>query len=76
MDGDPAIEPELDNFSLVLPLPYRVAIVLVLGMSIYFVASEVLLTNLRRLGLGLESTLPFASQNCIHPEDRCAGHHN
>ena len=32
MDGDPAVEPELDAFSLVLPLPYRVAIVFVAGM--------------------------------------------
>ena len=32
MDGDPAVEPEVDSFSLVLPLPYRVAIIIVLGM--------------------------------------------
>lgn len=32
MDGDPAIEPELDTFSLILPLPYRIAVILVLGM--------------------------------------------
>lgn len=31
MDGDPAVEPELDSFSLTLPLPYRVALVTVLG---------------------------------------------
>ena len=31
MDGDPAVEPELDAFSLYLPLPYRVAFILVLG---------------------------------------------
>ncbi|KAI9739559.1 MAG: protein-ER retention protein [Cirrosporium novae-zelandiae] len=34
MDGDPAVEPELDSFSVVLPLPYRVALILVLGLSI------------------------------------------
>lgn len=34
MDGDPAVEPELDSFSSVLPLPYRVALIIVLGMSI------------------------------------------
>ena len=33
MDGDPAVEPELDTFSLILPLPYRVAVILVLGMA-------------------------------------------
>lgn len=32
MDGDPAVEPEVDSFSLVLPLPYRVAIIIVLGV--------------------------------------------
>jgi hypothetical protein len=32
MDGDPAVEPELDSFSLTLPLPYRVALIIVLGM--------------------------------------------
>ena len=31
MDGDPAVEPELDTFSLSFPLPYRIAFVLVLG---------------------------------------------
>lgn len=31
MDGDPAVEPELDSFSLTLPLPYRVAFIIVLG---------------------------------------------
>lgn len=33
MDGDPAVEPELDSFSLLLPLPYRVALIIVLGNS-------------------------------------------
>ncbi|KAH7418608.1 protein-ER retention protein-like protein [Cadophora sp. MPI-SDFR-AT-0126] len=32
MDGDPAVEPELDSFSLTLPLPYRVALIVVLGV--------------------------------------------
>lgn len=31
MDGDPAVEPELDSFSRTLPLPYRVALIVVLG---------------------------------------------
>lgn len=31
MDGDPAVETQLDGFSLVLPLPYRVALIIVLG---------------------------------------------
>ena len=33
MDGDPSVEPELDSFSLYLPLPYRVALIIVLGMT-------------------------------------------
>lgn len=32
MDGDPAVEPELDTFSLVLPLPYRIAVIFIAGM--------------------------------------------
>ncbi|KAJ9668723.1 protein-ER retention protein [Coniosporium apollinis] len=33
MDGDPAVDPERpDGFTLVLPLPYRVALVVVLGV--------------------------------------------
>lgn len=31
MDGDPAVESELDTFSLLLPLPYRIALIFVLG---------------------------------------------
>jgi hypothetical protein len=31
MDGDPAVEPELDSFSLTFPLPYRVGFIIVLG---------------------------------------------
>ncbi len=34
MDGDPAVEPELDSFSLTLPLPYRVALTIVLGIHL------------------------------------------
>jgi hypothetical protein len=34
MDGDPSVEPELDSFSLFLPLPYRVALIIVLGRLI------------------------------------------
>jgi hypothetical protein len=33
MDGDPSVEPELDSFSRTLPLPYRVALLVVLGIS-------------------------------------------
>ena len=32
MDGDPAVEDQLDSFSLTLPLPYRIALLVVLGM--------------------------------------------
>jgi len=35
MDGDPRVEPELDSFSLTLPLPYRAALVIVLGMPLF-----------------------------------------
>ena len=32
MDANPAVEPELDTVSLILPLPYRIAVIFVLGM--------------------------------------------
>ncbi|KAH7062356.1 EXS family-domain-containing protein [Macrophomina phaseolina] len=32
MDGDPHVEPELDSFTRWLPLPYRVAIIIVMGV--------------------------------------------
>lgn len=35
MDGDPAVEPQLDSFSLTFPLPYRVAFIVVLGKEIW-----------------------------------------
>jgi hypothetical protein len=34
MDGDPTVEPSLDSFSLFLPLPFRVAVIIVLGTSL------------------------------------------
>lgn len=37
MDGDSAVESQLDGFSLVLPLPYRVALIIVLGTPIFHV---------------------------------------
>ena len=40
MDGDPAAESELDTFSLLLPLPYRVAIILVLGTGVAHLESS------------------------------------
>ena len=33
MDLDPSVEPELDAFSLFLPLPFRVALIIVLGKT-------------------------------------------
>lgn len=31
MDGDPAVESQLDSFSLTFPLPYRVGFIVTLG---------------------------------------------
>lgn len=31
MDGDPAVDPGLDSFSLAFPLPYRVGFIATLG---------------------------------------------
>ena len=32
MEADPAVEPALDTVSLLLPLPYRISVIFVLGM--------------------------------------------
>lgn len=42
MEADPAVEPELDTVSLILPLPYRIAVIFVLGMrhcNLYFLCA-------------------------------------
>lgn len=31
MNGDPAVDPVIDGFSRILPLPYRVSLIIVLG---------------------------------------------
>jgi len=43
MNADPAVEPELDSFSLTLPLPYRVGLIIVLG--IYYLPSVILVAD-------------------------------
>lgn len=42
MDGDPAVEPQLDSFSLTFPLPYRVAFIVVLGESAHLLTGLIL----------------------------------
>lgn len=63
MDGDPAVEPELDTFSLTFPLPYRIAFVLVLGtVDVLDLCSSANLMD-RRLGVGSQLALPINTQN-------------
>lgn len=45
MDGDPAVEPQLDSFSLTFPLPYRVAFIVVAGECCSY--KEILLSKKR-----------------------------
>jgi len=52
MDGDPTVEPQLDSFSLFLPLPFRVAVIIVLGMSFYDYLSTYTLISAQASGLG------------------------
>lgn len=64
MDGDPTVEPELDAFSRVLPLPYRVAIILVCGR----IRSRpglhvVVLTLSRNMGMGTQPALLVLGQD-------------
>lgn len=52
MDGDPRVESELDSFSRVLPLPYRVAIILVCGISTSMSGYDSVLTSIQEYGHG------------------------
>jgi hypothetical protein len=65
MDGDPAVEPQLDGFSRILPLPYRVALIIVLGTStVHPISSPLhLLTHHRHLGMGPQPPLPLPHKN-------------
>ena len=69
MDGDPAVKPELDTFSLSFPLPYRIAFVLVLGtVNDLAICHHANLMD-RRLGVGPQPTLPFNTQDrTLEPE--------
>lgn len=40
MDFNPGEEPQLDAFSLTLPLPYRVAIIVVFGKATCFMEGD------------------------------------
>ena len=40
MEQDPAVESGLDTFSLILPLPYRIAVIFVLGMRPLYLQSQ------------------------------------
>lgn len=62
MDGDPAVEPELDSFSLTLPLPYRVALIIVLGMAS---CDEMLLERDRNQLLMCGQEYGLGAQICI-----------
>jgi len=65
MDGDVAVEPEVDSFSLILPLPYRVAIIIVLGMTIQGRSAEpFVLMRHRHMGLGTQPALPTPREDC------------
>ncbi|KAL9096198.1 MAG: hypothetical protein Q9165_001721 [Trypethelium subeluteriae] len=58
MDDDPAVEPELDTFSLLLPLPYRVALIIVLGVW----AWGANLQYLSQLGIDVPALIRYPSR--------------
>lgn len=68
MDLDPSVEPELDSFSLFLPLPFRVSLIIVLGMrrhtKIPGENRELIVT--RSMGLGRQSALSTPGQDCSY----------
>ncbi|KAI1083008.1 EXS family protein [Whalleya microplaca] len=62
MDGDPAVEPELDSFSLTFPLPYRVAFIAVLavwgwGVNLHY---------LHRVGIDVPSLIRYPGRPSPH----------
>ncbi|KAI0136444.1 EXS family protein [Xylariales sp. AK1849] len=62
MDGDPAVEPELDSFSLTFPLPYRVGFIVVLavwgwGTNLHY---------LTRLKIDVPSLIRYPSRTSLH----------
>ncbi|KAI9809704.1 MAG: hypothetical protein M1825_000136 [Sarcosagium campestre] len=67
MDGDPSVESELDGFSLVLPLPYRISCIIVLGIW----AWGLNLHYLSFLKIDLPSLIRYSSRT----SSRTASHH-
>ena len=62
MDGDPAVESELDSFSLTFPLPYRVAVCIVFGIYLPFSQAQLLWLIMNRcLGMGRQLALSLKS---------------
>ena len=57
MDGDPGVESEVDSFSLFLPLPYRVAIILVSGWCASWERRAHLADTIRHMGMGIQSSI-------------------
>ena len=64
MDGDSAVESELDLFSRAFPLPYRIAVIVVSGKSQKLDFSSILSRIRRCLGVGCELALPLNPQDC------------
>ncbi|KAF1360182.1 EXS-domain-containing protein [Lizonia empirigonia] len=62
MDGDPAVEPVLDGFSRVLPLPYRVALIIVLGIW----AWGLNLHYLTLIRIDVPSLIRYPSRSSLH----------
>ncbi|KAF2196322.1 EXS-domain-containing protein [Delitschia confertaspora ATCC 74209] len=62
MDGDPAIEPELDGFTRIFPLPYRVAIIIVLGVW----AWGLNLHYLSLIKIDVPSLIRYPSRSSVH----------
>jgi hypothetical protein len=67
MDGDPAVEPTLDGFSRILPLPYRVALIIVLGTattpSPFSASPKTHTLDSRHMGMGPQPPLPLPHKN-------------
>ncbi|KAI1394154.1 EXS-domain-containing protein [Hypoxylon trugodes] len=62
MDGDLAVEPELDSFSLTFPLPYRVAFIIVLAVWAWGANLHYLYT----VGIDVPSLIRYPGRSSPH----------
>ena len=74
MDRDSAVEPKLDTFSLILPLPYRIAVIFVLGEYAAIAKPRMRLIDTQVFGHGARifTTSPLSRLYVLVYKSHCA----